>query len=99
MTERTDEKNITENGPAETAHERQKGRPDAGDVSNPKEVWKDSETTPSRQYSGGRSGGGERVADAGDIGSGSPSPYTTETQADEVGGQNRTTTGSEERKN
>ena len=88
----TDHSRISrEEKPATSSHERTKANPDAPDISNPKEVWKDSETTPSRKYNTDIARGGERVADAGDVGqTGNPSPYHTATQAEEVGGQNIT---------
>jgi hypothetical protein len=74
----------------ESAHERRKANPDSGDLASPTNVWKDAETTPQQDSDmPGRRGGGDRVADAGDIGSGSTSPYGTATQADQVAGQTK----------
>ena len=73
---------------AEPAHERRKANPDADDLTDPKEVWKDGETSPSRDRgSGARGGVRGRVADAGDLAEGQPSPYSTETQADALARQ------------
>ena len=69
------------------AHERNKATPESKDLSDPAEVWKDGETTPSGQP--GRRTGGYRVADAGDIGGGTPSPYSGGTQADAVAHQTK----------
>lgn len=74
----------------DTAHERHKANPDVGDVQDPDNVWADAETTPQRDRPlPKRPGGGDRVADAGDVGSGSTSPYGLDTQADQVGGQTK----------
>jgi hypothetical protein len=59
--------------------ERRKAAPDARDLKNAKEVWKNGETAPSRDTQPApRSGPLGRVADAGDIGAGTPSVYGTE---------------------
>lgn len=71
----------------DTSHERMKARPDAKDLQDPKEVWKNGETTPTRERKGERSGMLGRVADAGDLGGVEPSPYPIEVQADSVGQQ------------
>lgn len=71
----------------DSRHERMKARPEADDLTDPDEVWEDSETTPSRDRKG--TPGGERVADAGDVGGGQPQPYGTETQADAVARQTK----------
>ena len=69
-------------------HERTKANPDSSDLTDPKEVWKDGETTPGPGKSKiRRSGMLGRVADAGDIGRGASSPYGAESQADSVGRQ------------
>jgi hypothetical protein len=72
---------------ANTRHERHKARPDAEDLTDPKEVWKNSETTPQRDLQESPSEPDGRVADAGDIGGGQPSPYEEEVQADAVARQ------------
>lgn len=71
-----------------TVHERRKANPDTEDMTDPKEVWKEGETTPSADR-GGRAAtaGSGRVADAGDLDKAQPSPYSTETQADAVARQ------------
>lgn len=70
------------------SHERMKARPDAKDLQDPKEVWKNAEVTPARDAAQGeRSGMLGRVADGGDLGSAEPSPYPLEVQADSVGQQ------------
>lgn len=71
----------------DTAHERNKATPESGDLSDPDEVWKDGETTPTGQPP--RTTGGGRVADPGDVGGGTPSPYSEETQADIVSRQSQ----------
>lgn len=71
----------------DTAHERRKANPDTGDLADPKEVWKDAETTPSADRGAGIASGGGRVADGGDLGKSQPSPYSTETQADALAKQ------------
>lgn len=70
----------------DTAHERNRETPASDDLADPAEVWKDAETTPSGQT---RRTGGGRVADAGDVGGGTPSPYSEETQAETVARQTR----------
>ena len=57
---------------------RMKANPEADDLSNPMQVWEDGEMTPSAL--GSRTGMLGRVADAGDLGGGDPSPYTLEVQ-------------------
>lgn len=81
------ETNLSETSGTDTAHERQKARPEADDLKDPKEVWKDSETTPERDRAAKPVTGGERVADAGDIGGGQASPYGTPAHADAVARQ------------
>lgn len=71
----------------DAAHERRKAAPDAADMTDPKEVWKEGETTPSRDEVGVASGGRGRVADGGDLDKGQPSPYSAESQADAVAKQ------------
>ncbi|MCT7377022.1 hypothetical protein [Chelativorans salis] len=71
----------------ETAHERAKAQPDTEDLTGPEEVWKDAETTPARDRK--RASGGDRVADAGDVGGGQASPYGTEAQADALARQTK----------
>ena len=75
-------------------HERRKANPESKNLTNAKEVWKDGEMTPSRGKVGSQSGMLERVADAGDIGEGQPSPYSLESQVDEIGGQTTRKTSS-----
>lgn len=71
----------------ERAHERTKAQPDAKDLTEPEEVWKEAETTPTRDGDEEVASGGERVADAGDVGAGQASPYGTEAQADALARQ------------
>lgn len=71
----------------DTAHERNKVTPESKDLTDPAEVWKDGETTPTSQPR--RTTGGDRVADAGDVGGGTPSPYSEETQADALARQTK----------
>ncbi|MEY9102501.1 hypothetical protein [Sinorhizobium fredii] len=68
-------------------HERGKVNPDGKDLTDPKEVWKDGEMTPTQARSKPRTGMLGRIADAGDIGSGTSSPYGAESQAESVGEQ------------
>ncbi|EHK58211.1 hypothetical protein MAXJ12_05913 [Mesorhizobium alhagi CCNWXJ12-2] len=73
---------------ADTVHARRKANPDTEDLTDPKEVWKDSETSPSADRRADlATGGSGRVADGGDLDKAQPSPYSTETQADAVAGQ------------
>ena len=74
---------------AETAHERMNARPDKKELGDPKEVWKNAETTPAadRAAEARDSGMAGRVADAGDVGAGQASPYGTEAQADALARQ------------
>jgi hypothetical protein len=65
------------------ARERNKAAPDAGDLTDPKEVWKNGETVPSRTRAP-QSGMLGRVADAGDLGQHDNPPYPTEVQAEVV---------------
>ncbi len=84
---------LTRTTGTETRHERRKARPDTQDLTEPKEVWKESETTPQPKPQPRSKTG--RVADAGDLQDGEPSPYDTEVQADRVARQtdrNRVTT-------
>jgi len=69
----------------DTAHERNKAMPESKDVVDPAEVWKNAETMPSEPAT--RKSGGDRVADAGDVGDGTASPYSEEAQADAVARQ------------
>jgi len=71
----------------DTAHERNKATPESSDLSDPAEVWKDGETTPTSPPR--RTTGGDRVADAGDLGGATPSPYTDEIQADAMARQTK----------
>ncbi|WP_274423336.1 hypothetical protein [Chelativorans sp. YIM 93263] len=76
----------------ERVHERMKAQPDAQDLSDPKEVWKDLETTPAADVDEEiAEGGAGRVADAGDVGVGQASPYGTEAQADALARQTKRT--------
>ena len=68
-------------------HERNKATPTVDDLTDPKEVWKDGETVPSRDRDKPRTGMLGRVADAGDIGGGEAPPYGTEAQADSIASQ------------
>ena len=81
------EANLSRTTGTDSAHERTKAAPDAEDMTNPREVWQEGETTPSPSRAGIARGGRGRVADAGDLGNGQPSPYSTETQADAVARQ------------
>ncbi|MFC6488828.1 hypothetical protein [Nitratireductor sp. GCM10026969] len=85
------ETKLTETTRAEREHERMKARPDAEDLKDPEEVWKDAESTPARDRSAEVATGGERVADAGDVGAGQASPYGTEAQADALARQTERT--------
>ncbi|WP_157784667.1 hypothetical protein [Sinorhizobium fredii] len=79
---------MTQTTGSKTRHERQKARPGVDDLTDPKEVWKDAETTPQRDtVVGGAKMSRQRVADAGDIKSGEPSPYDIEVQADSIAKQ------------
>ncbi|WP_340160555.1 hypothetical protein [uncultured Hoeflea sp.] len=69
----------------ETAHERNKATPESEDLADPAEVWKDGETTPTSKPR--RTTGGDRVADAGDLGGSTPSPYSDDIQADALSHQ------------
>tara|TARA_R110002020_G_scaffold25060_5_gene81595 strand:- start:9636 stop:9929 length:294 start_codon:yes stop_codon:yes gene_type:complete len=71
----------------DSAHERNKAAPESADLVDASEVLKDAETTPS----GGtpRRSGGDRVADAGDLGRATPSLYSQEAQADAVARQTK----------
>lgn len=73
----------------DSAHERNKAAPDSDDLLQPEKVWEDAETTPSDQPP--KKSGGDRVADAGDLGQGTASPYSEETQADSVARQTKRT--------
>ncbi|MDF1609386.1 hypothetical protein PZ897_14470 [Hoeflea sp. YIM 152468] len=88
--QRLDKKNVDESGERplpepDTAHERNKAAPECADLADPAEIWKDGETTPTGRPR--RTSGGSRVADAGDMGGATPSPYSEETQADIVSRQ------------
>lgn len=85
------ETRLNETTRTEREHERTKARPDAGDLKDPEEVWKDAESTPARDGDTEVATGGERVADAGDVGAGQASPYGTETQADALARQTERT--------
>lgn len=84
------ETSLKETTGTDSAHERANARPDAEDLSDPKEVWKDAETTPAADRARDATGGGaKRVADAGDVGGGQPSPYGVEAQADALARQTK----------
>ncbi|MCA1490344.1 hypothetical protein I6F11_05345 [Ensifer sp. NBAIM29] len=86
---------LTRTTGTETRHERRNARPDTRDLTDPKEVWKESETSPQPKPQPRSKTGRKRVADAGDLQGGEPSPYDTEVQADRVAEQterNRPTT-------
>jgi hypothetical protein len=89
MTENGDkDEELSRTAGTNTAHERRKANPDAKDMTDPKEVWKDGETTPAADRgSGGAAGRSGRVADAADLDKASPSPYSTETQVDALARQ------------
>lgn len=71
-----------------SSHERRDAAPEAEDLRDAESVWENAETTPfPEEQMPGRPGGGERVADAGDIGGGANQPYQAETQADTVAKQ------------
>lgn len=78
---------LTRTTGTETRHERRKARPDTQDLTDPKEVWKESETTPQPKPQPRSKTGRKRVADAGDLQNGEPSPYDAEMQADHVARQ------------
>lgn len=84
---------LRETSGADTSHERMKAQPAAKDLKDPKEVWKDAETTPARDRAreAAPGGGAKRVADAGDVGAGETAPYDTEVQADAVARQTHRT--------
>ncbi|MBP2234670.1 hypothetical protein J2Z31_001160 [Sinorhizobium kostiense] len=86
---KTHEPNLTRTTGSETSHERRKARPETGDLTDPKEVWKDSETTPQPKPQRRSDIAGKRVADAGDLKAGEPSPYDIEVQADRVAEQTK----------
>ncbi|QFI69934.1 hypothetical protein [Sinorhizobium alkalisoli] len=86
---------LTKSTGTETRRERQKARPNSEELTEPKEVWKESEATPQPIPKPKSEIGRKRVADAGDLQDGEPSPYETEVQADRVAKQtdrNRPTT-------
>jgi hypothetical protein len=71
-----------------TSHtERRSGEPTAEDMTDPREVWKDAETTPQEHSDAAAATGHGRVADAGDVGAGSTKPYGLEKQSDMVAKQ------------
>jgi hypothetical protein len=88
--DRTDDRkqstNLTETSGTETRHERNDATARAGDLKDPKQVWSNSETTPSVEDEGADIGHG-RVADAGDVDGHATSPYGTEMQADALAKQ------------
>ncbi|MCY0096936.1 hypothetical protein [Hoeflea ulvae] len=71
----------------ESNHEHNKAAPESADLSDPAEVWKDGESTPTG--GSGRRSGGDRVAGPGDTGSGAPAPYPDEIQADAISRQTK----------
>ncbi len=78
----------------DTPEERTKARPDANDVTDPKEVWKDGETEPSRDRAPiAGSGAPGRVADAGDVGGHASTPYEQGVQSDSILRQDNKKTG------
>lgn len=85
---RKQEASLAKTSGSKTSHERPMGRPDAGDLTDPTEVWKDAETTPHDESRGSQTQArGQRVADAGDLKGGGPSPYDIEVQADSIAKQ------------
>ncbi|MCG5480627.1 hypothetical protein [Sinorhizobium alkalisoli] len=85
--EKTQQPHLSKTTGTEIRHERRKARPDIEDLTEPKEVWKESETTPQPKPQPKSETGRKRVADAGDLQDGEPSPYDTEVQADRVATQ------------
>ena len=70
--------------------ERRKAAPQADDLKAAKEVWKNGEIAPSTNTpSVPQTGPLGRVADAGDIGAGTPSVYEPDVAADVVGAQSK----------
>lgn len=70
----------------EQNEERRKAEPQASDLESKDAIWENGEVAPSPKRPGGeRSGPPGRVADAGDIGDGSPSVYGEDVQAETVG--------------
>lgn len=78
---------LQESTAARTRTERTGVEPDADELSDPEEVWKTDERTPRQEGSRDTGGAPGRVADAGDIGGGATSPYSTETQSDSLARQ------------
>ena len=63
-------------------HERMNGELEARDLSDPKQVWEDGALSPVPSALAPRTGMLGRVADAGDLADGNPTPYTLEVQAE-----------------
>ena len=67
--------------------ERMKANPEAKDLQNPMEVWKNGTVVPSPTSGEPEFGPLGRVADAGTLGAGDTSPYGIEIQAEIISGQ------------
>ncbi|WP_324765484.1 hypothetical protein SO078_30705 (plasmid) [Sinorhizobium meliloti] len=92
---RKQEASLAETTGSKTRHERPMGRPDTGDLTDPTEVWRDAETTPQGEPRRGQTKAlGQRVADAGDLKGGEPSPYDIEVQADSIANRTQRDKGS-----
>ncbi|WP_156936706.1 hypothetical protein [Chelativorans sp. J32] len=83
------ETDLSETNGTDSSHERMNAEPETEDLTDPQEVWRDAERTPSGadQAKTVTSGSARRVADAGDVGEGRSSPYGTEAQADALARQ------------
>ena len=66
---------------------RSKANPEAKDLQNPREVWKDGAMAPSQTPGEPETGPLGRVADPSTLGQGATSPYGIEIEAEIVGGQ------------
>jgi hypothetical protein len=68
-------------------YERMKANPEAKDLENPSEVWRNGAIVPSATPAEPESGPLGRVADASSLGAGATSPYGIEIQAEIIAGQ------------
>lgn len=74
----------------EISNERRNARAQAADLRDPRSIWENAETEPMpRSGLPARPGGGERIADGGDVGAWETTPYDIPLQAEEVGRQTR----------
>lgn len=85
----SEQSGTSRHGP-EISNERRNAQAQAGDLRDPRSIWENAETEPMpRRGLPARPGGGDRIADEGDIGARETTPHDIALQAEEVGRQTR----------